>query len=60
MSDRASNLHQARVYLREAKSRSRNPAQRDFCFTLLAWAGNCRRRAMAIKPAQGDLFGGAA
>lgn len=59
MSDRAANLHQARVYLREARSRAKNPKQHDFCFKLIEWAGNCRRRAMAVKPAQGDLFGGA-
>lgn len=55
---RAASIHQARVYLREARSRAMNPAQRGFCFRLIEWAGNCRRRAMAVKPvpAQGDLF----
>lgn len=58
MSDRTSNLHQARVYLTESKRRGRS----SFAFLLLTWAGNARRRAMAVKaaPAQGDLFGGAA
>lgn len=58
MSDRASNLHQARVYLTESKRRGNSP----FAFLLLTWAGNARRRAMALKtmPAQGYLFGGAA
>ncbi|MFA6903353.1 MAG: hypothetical protein WC236_09745 [Gallionellaceae bacterium] len=57
MSDRASNLHQARVYLTESKRRGRS----SFAFLLLTWAGNARRRAMSVKaePAQRDLFGGA-
>lgn len=58
MSDRADNLHQARVYLTESKRRGRS----SFAFLLLTWAGNARRRAMSVTaaPAQGDLFGGAA
>lgn len=58
MSDRASNLHQAHVYLTESKRRGRS----SFAFLLLTWAGNARRRAMVVKttPAQGDLFGGVA
>lgn len=54
---RAANLHQALVYLTESKRRGRS----SFAFLLLTWAGNARRRAMAVKaaPAQGDLFGGA-
>jgi len=61
--ERASAIHCARVYLREAKTRARNPAQRGFCFVLLGWAANARRRAMQAmrqQPVQGDLFGGAA
>lgn len=56
--NRAGLIHCARVYLREAKSRGRSP----FAFTLLTWAGNARRLAMAIQPApsQGDFFGGTA
>ena len=49
--------------LREARSRACNPAQRGFCFVLLGWAANARRRAvqaMRQQPIQGDLFGGAA
>lgn len=50
---RASNLHQARVYLTESKRRGRS----SFAFLLLTWAGNARRRAMAIKeePIQREL-----
>ena len=61
--ERASAIHCARVYLREAKARASNPAQRGFCFVLLGWAANARRRAMQEmrqQPIQGDLFGGAA
>lgn len=61
--ERAAAIHCARVYLREARSRAGNPAQRGFCFVLLGWAANSRRRAaqaMRQQPIQGDLFGGAA
>lgn len=61
--ERAAAIHCARVYLREARSRAGNPAQRGFCFVLLGWAANARRRAMQTmrqQPIQGDLFGGAA
>lgn len=61
--ERAAAIHCARVYLREARSRAGNPAQRGFCFVLLGWAANARRRAMQAiqqQPIQGDLFGGAA
>lgn len=61
--ERAAAIHCARVYLREARSRAGNPAQRGFCFVLLGWAANARRRAMQSiqqQPIQGDLFGGAA
>lgn len=60
--ERAAAIHCARVYLREARSRAGNPAQRGFCFVLLGWAANARRRAaqaMRQQPIQGDLFGGA-
>jgi hypothetical protein len=43
----------ARVYLREA---SRRRADRSFHATLLQWAANARRRFIAAKPAQGELF----
>lgn len=60
--EHAAAIHCARVYLREARSRAGNPAQRGFCFVLLNWAANARRRAvqaMRQQPVQGDLFGGA-
>lgn len=49
-------IHMARVYLCE----SRRSSHRGWSFTLLEWAGKCRR-AMAMKrraPVQPDLFGG--
>lgn len=61
--ERSAAIHCARVYLREARSRTGNLAQRGFCFVLLNWAANSRRRAMQAmrqQPVQGDLFGGAA
>lgn len=61
MTDRACHIYAARVYL--AQSRHFTSRARGFSFVLLEWASNCRRRAMAVKPAlpaQGDLFGGAA
>lgn len=60
MTNRAANIHAARVYL--AQSRHFTGRARGFSFVLLGWAANARRRAMATKPAlpaQGDLFGGA-
>lgn len=54
---RALSLHLSRVYLREAQARRQTP----FGATLLKWAGNARREALAINlsPSQPDLFGGA-
>lgn len=54
---RADNIHCARVYL--AQSRHYSRLHRGWSFTLLAWAGNARRRAMAAKaqPHQAELFG---
>lgn len=57
MSDRESNIHQARVYLTESKRRGCS----SFAFLLLTWAGNARRRAATISRKhsewyQGDLF----
>jgi hypothetical protein len=51
--ERAVQLHCARVYLREARSR-RGTA---FSTTLLQWAANARRRSLAIdlRPAQREL-----
>jgi hypothetical protein len=53
MTVREIHTHCARVYLNEA--RSRDPAQRSFCFVLLKWAANARCRAMRL-PHQGELF----
>lgn len=55
---RANNIHHARVLITESRRRGRT----QFAFKLLEWAGNARRRAMAVNvaPAQGDLFGGVA
>lgn len=52
---RATEIHCAKVYLREARARRRT----NFFFTLLSWAANARRRAAAIprEPAQFHLFG---
>lgn len=49
------SLHTARVYLAQARAfRLRGD---PFCVTLLTWAGNARRRAMAERePAQASLF----
>ena len=61
MSDRAANIHYAKVCI--AQSRHFTGRARGFSFVLLGWAANARRRAMEIKPAlpvQGDLFGGSA
>lgn len=54
--ERELSLYAARVYLREAQAR-RGP----FAHTLLKWAANARRAALAVNvaPAQPDLFGGA-
>lgn len=55
--DYAAYLHTARVYLREARSRARNPVMRSFCFRLIESAGNMRRKAMASRqPVQASLF----
>ncbi len=45
MTDRAANLDAARAYLQEARRRRHAPASRAFCWTLLQWAVNARRRA---------------
>lgn len=61
MTERTSLIHYARVLI--AQSRHFTARHRGFSFTLLGWAANARRRAMATKPdlpVQGDLFGGAA
>jgi hypothetical protein len=59
MSDRATNLHTARVCLTEARVR-RALGQHRMAETLLQWAASARRRASvgsaASAPAQGELF----
>jgi len=49
-------IHQARVYLRESKSR--RTKHRAFSFVLLGWAANCRREAAMVRnaPNQLDMF----
>lgn len=56
MTERQSCIHCARVYL--AQSRHFTGRHRGFSFRLLDWAGNQRRRAMALRdaPAQQSLF----
>jgi hypothetical protein len=60
-SERESELHTAKVLVREARVR-RLMGQTKFAGTLLQWAANARKRAASAaernKPAQGDLFGG--
>ena len=42
---RAANIHQARVYLAQARVRR---SQNEFHALLLLWAGNARRRAVGV------------
>jgi hypothetical protein len=57
VADRAHHIHTARVYIAQARVFfARTNGTRNFGFVLLEWAGNQRRRAMATKDAQGDLF----
>jgi hypothetical protein len=53
MSDRDDNIRAARVHLGEV--RARREKQRAFCFVLLRWAANARRRA-AESVVQRELF----
>lgn len=53
MSNRTSHIHYARVLL--AQSRHFRQRARGWSFTLLAWAGNARRRAAL--PATADPAG---
>lgn len=52
MTERESNIHQARVYIQQA----RLTKHRNWAFVLLAWAANCRERATKITVGQLDLF----
>lgn len=60
--DRAEEMHRARVYLSEARSRRDSPVNRTFYWRLMNWAANCRGRIIASDqiavagPAQRDLF----
>ena len=62
MTDRAFALHMARVMLNEARARRHSRVNRDFYWSLIAWAQRSRRQAMAAlrEPMQHDLFGAAA
>lgn len=54
-------IYMAKVYLRESRINTHRATHRKWSFTLLRWAGDCRRRAMAMKqrgPVQPDLLGG--
>lgn len=52
---RAQELHQARVYLTQARA----TRFRWWKVVMVEWAGNRRRKAMAMsEPVQADLFGG--
>lgn len=53
MSDRDDNIRAARVHLGEV--RARRDRQRAFCFVLLRWAANCRKRAASVT-VQRELF----
>ena len=44
--------YMARVYLAQAKATK----HRSWAFTLLRWAANCRRQAMAELPRQKELL----
>jgi hypothetical protein len=55
MTERAFNIWSARVNLAEAARRRHHPANKDFYWTLLAWAANARGRAALAT--ERDLFG---
>jgi hypothetical protein len=55
--DRAFLLHVARVHLAECARRRTGRVNRDFYWSLFAWAQNARRRAAALRePTQSGLF----
>lgn len=57
--ERGRLIHCALVYLAASRAfTARGPVGRPMAFTLLLWAGNCRRRVLALKvaPSQLDLF----
>lgn len=57
MRDRAFCIRVARVHLNECRARRHSRANRDFYWSLFAWAQRARRRAAASRePVQGGLF----
>lgn len=56
MADRAFLIHAAKVHLRECQLRRHSRANRNFYWSLFAWAQRCRREAVAARPPQGELF----
>jgi hypothetical protein len=50
---RAANIHQARVYLAQARVRRHQPG---FHAVLLAWVADARRRASFFSISQRELF----
>ena len=56
MEDRAFMIHTARVHLRECQLRRHSCANRNFYWSLFAWAQRCRREAARLRAPQGDLF----
>ena len=48
--------HMARVYMAEARSRHRNPAQRDYVSTLVRWARDRHHRHVREAKRQRELF----
>lgn len=57
--DRAFYIRVARVHLNECRARRHSRVNRDFYWSLFAWAQHSRRRAADVKaePVQGGLFG---
>lgn len=56
MDDRAFLIHAAKVHLRECQLRRHSRVNRNFYWSLFAWAQRCRREAAAARPPQGELF----
>lgn len=52
MKSKVDDRYMARVYLAQAKATK----HRSWAFTLLGWAANCRRQAMAELPRQRELL----
>lgn len=56
MDDRAFMIHAAKVHLRECQLRRHSRVNRNFYWSLFAWAQRCRREAADARPPQGELF----